>query len=109
MVCSMERQASRELSPRTAAGCGTQHPHRVRLRLAGRGPNGSSLLLPLAAVVAAAELQSRPIKQSLPGPHPQVIRWRNSLPSCQKSYCASNRCRYSFGVQCFSSRKVLMK
>ena len=74
MVCSMERQASRELSPRTAR-----------------------------------ELQSRPIKQSLPGPHPQVIRWRNSLPSCQKSYCASNRCRYSFGVQCFSSRKVLMK
>ena len=36
-------QAIRELSPRTATGCGTQHPLRYRLRLAGRCPNSFSL------------------------------------------------------------------
>ena len=35
-------------------GCGSQHPLRSRLRLAGRGPNSDSLFPPLAAVVAVA-------------------------------------------------------
>ena len=74
-------QAIRSLSPRTATGCGTQHPLRYRLHLAGRGPNSNSLFPPPAAVVAVAELQSRP-NACAPGPHPQVIRRRNSLPSC---------------------------
>jgi hypothetical protein len=35
-------------------GCGSQHPLRSRLRLAGRGPNSDSLFPPLAAVVTVA-------------------------------------------------------
>ena len=74
MVCSMERQASRELSPANDLGVG-----------------------PRQALLDGAGLESR------------AVRGESSLLACQKSYCASNRCRYSFGVQCFSSRKVLMK
>ena len=36
-------------------------------------------------------LQSRPIKQSLPGPHPQDIRRRNYLPSCPGKQHLSGR------------------
>ena len=35
-------------------GCGSQHPLRSRLRLAGRGPNSDSLFPPLAVVVTVA-------------------------------------------------------
>ena len=44
------------------SGCGSQHSHRLRLRLAGRGPNNSSLHPPLAAVaVVAGHSIARPI------------------------------------------------
>ncbi|ATP00645.1 hypothetical protein CG447_12440 [Faecalibacterium duncaniae] len=44
------------------SGCGSQHSHRLRLRLAGRGPNNSSLHPPLAAVaVVAGHSITRPI------------------------------------------------
>ena len=94
----------RKLSPQTRnTGCGTQPLLRIRLHLAGRGPNNSSLFPPLAAVtVVASHSIARPIalratgshpsgrsSEKLParrpgklGPHPQVIRRRNSLPSC---------------------------
>ena len=38
----------------TRTSCGTQNPLRLRLRLAGRGPNNNSLLPPLAAVIVVA-------------------------------------------------------
>ena len=43
---------------RQRTGCGSQHPHRAKLALApaGRCPNNSSLLPPLAAVVVVALL-----------------------------------------------------
>ena len=39
---------------RRSPGCGSQRLFRCRLHPAGRGPNSSSLLPPLAAVVAVA-------------------------------------------------------
>ena len=43
-------------------GCGSQHLRRCRLHLAGRGPNNSSLLRPLAAVaIVAGHSIARPI------------------------------------------------
>ena len=48
---------------------------------------------PRRALLEGAGLESR------------AVRGESYLLACQ----ASNRCRYSFGVQCFSSRKVLMK
>ena len=46
----------------TSSGCGTQHPLRLCLRLAGHGPNNSSLLPPMAAVtVVAGHSIARPI------------------------------------------------
>ena len=74
------RAACWELSPRTATGCGTQQPRRIRLRLAGRGPNGNSLFPPLAAVVAVAEPTVPPLCLRT-GPHFPDIRWRNSQPT----------------------------
>ena len=45
----------RQLSPQTRnTGCGTQQLLRIRLHLAGRGPNNSSLFPPLAAVTVVA-------------------------------------------------------
>ena len=53
------------------SGCGTQHPLRSRLRLAGRGPNNSSLHPPLAAVaVVAGHSIARPIALRATGSHP---------------------------------------
>ena len=46
----------------TKTGCGSQHLRRCRLHLAGRGPNNSSLLRPLAAVaIVAGHSIARPI------------------------------------------------
>ena len=47
------------------SGYGTQHPLRSRLRLAGRGPNNFSLLLPLAAVVVVAAPNHRLFRRHL--------------------------------------------
>ncbi|HAQ96066.1 MAG TPA: hypothetical protein DCR92_02180 [Faecalibacterium sp.] len=68
-----------------SSGCGSQHPLRYRLRLAGRGPNNSSLFPPLAAVaVVAGHSIARPIAfgnrvppqrtvfGETPGPPPRV-------------------------------------
>ena len=52
----------------------------IRLRLAGRGPNGNSLFPPLAAVVAVAEPTVPPLCLRT-GPHFPDIRWRNSQPT----------------------------
>ena len=50
----------RQLSPQTRnTGCGTQQLLRIRLHLAGRGPNNSSLFPPLAAVIAVALTRER--------------------------------------------------
>ena len=38
----------------TRTSCGSQHPLRLRLRFAGRGPNNNSLIPPLAAVIVVA-------------------------------------------------------
>ena len=65
-------------------GCGTQHPLRAlggtRVLLAA-APTASPCFLPRAAVVAVARLQFRP-DACAPGPHHQVIRWRNSPLPC---------------------------
>ena len=52
----------RGMPTQVKSGCGSQHSHRLRLRLAGRGPNNSSLHPPLAAVaVVAGHSIARPI------------------------------------------------
>ena len=55
---------------------GLRHPASaaLRLRLAGRGPNSSSLFPPLAAVVAVAPIEGR-LWQA-----PQSERFRQRLP-----------------------------
>ena len=60
------------ISPRTRnTGCGTQQLLRIRLHLAGRGPNNSSLFPPLAAVtVVASHSIARPIALRATGSHP---------------------------------------
>ncbi len=62
----------RELSPQTRnTGCGTQQLLRIRLHLAGRGPNNSSLFPPLAAVTVVANHSiARPIALRAIGSHP---------------------------------------
>ncbi len=53
---------SAAFSADTSTGCGTQQLLRYRSHLVGRGPNNSSLFLPLAAVtVVAGHSIARPI------------------------------------------------
>ena len=57
-----KRWGSGGMPTQVKSGCGSQHSHRLRLRLAGRGPNNSSLHPPLAAVaVVAGHSIARPI------------------------------------------------
>ena len=49
--------------------------------LLAAAPTASPCFLPRAAVVAVARLQFRP-NACAPGPHHQVIRWKNSLLPC---------------------------
>ncbi len=61
-VSNRKALGKRGMPTQVKSGCGSQHSHRLRLRLAGRGPNNSSLHPPLAAVaVVAGHSIARPI------------------------------------------------
>ena len=79
---SLQGPVCRQLSPQTRnTGCGTQQLLRIRLHLAGRGSNNSSLFPPLAAVTVVANHSiARPIAYGNRGPTP-ADGLRRKLPT----------------------------
>ena len=73
----------------TSSGCDTQHPLRLCLRLAGHGPNNSSLLPPMAAVtVVAGHSIARPIAFGNRVPPQRTVLRETPGPPARSAFCS---------------------
>ena len=78
-------QAIRKLSPRTATGCGTQHPLRYRLRLAGRCPNSFSLFSAAGSGRRCCKTPVPPCCLRQQGPTPRTFAGETSCRPARKT------------------------